>query len=71
MRKAYVRFKLPEELSDHVTYIVTNRILGYRSMIEFASSAIRKEVQRLRDAGYIPPVVPRVRDVPRGAIGKL
>lgn len=71
MRKAYIRIKLPEEIVDWVAYIVTNRLLGYRSMIEFVSSATRKEVQRLREGGFIPPVVPKVRSVAPGAIGVL
>ena len=71
MRKAYVRVKLPEELMDYVTYVVSRRLLGYRSMIEFVSAATRKEVQRLRGLGMIPPPVPEVKDVPRGAIGTL
>ncbi len=71
MRKAYVRIKLPEEVTDYVTYIATNRILGYRSMIEFVANATRKEIQYLRRLGFIPPTVPRVRTVSPGAIGVL
>jgi len=71
MRKAYIRIKLPEEIVDYVAYVVERRLLGYRSMIEFVSSATRKEVQRLRHLGFIPPVVPKVRDVPTAAIGML
>jgi len=71
MRKAYIRIKLPEEIVDYVAYVVNNRLLGYRSMIEFVASATRKEVQRLRQLGFVPPVVPKVRDVPAAAIGSL
>lgn len=71
MRKAYIRIKLPEELTDYVAYIVTNRLLGYRSMIEFVSAATRKEVMRLRQQQFIPPTVPKVRKVSPGAIGVL
>ncbi len=71
MRKAYIRIKLPEQLVDYVAYVVERRLLGYRSMIEFVASATRKEVQRLRQLGFIPPVVPKVREVPAGAIGTV
>lgn len=71
MRKRYVRVQLPEEIIDYVAYIVTNRMLGYRSMIEFVTSAVRKEVQRLRELQFIPPTVPKVKQIPVGAIGAL
>ena len=65
MRKAYVRVKLPEELTDYVAYVATNRILGYRSMIEFVAGCVRKELQYLRELQLIPPTVPKVRTVSR------
>lgn len=71
MRKAYVRVKLPEEITDYVAYVATNRILGFRSMIEFVANAVRKEIMRLRQLGFIPPTVPKVREIPAGAIGAL
>lgn len=71
MRKAYVTIKLPEELMDYVVYVVTRRLLGYRTLIEFVSSAVRKEILRLRRLNIVPPMVPKAREVPAGAIGVL
>lgn len=71
MRKAYVRVKLPEELTDYVATVASKRLLGYRSMIEFTSAAVRKEVKDLIRLGVLPPFVPKVKTVAPGAIGVL
>jgi len=71
VRKQYVRVKIPDELFDYVAHVVNKRLLGYRSFIEFVSAAVRNEVQRLREQGFIPPAVEHVHQVPRGAIGVL
>lgn len=71
MRKAYVRVKLPEELTDYVAQVANKRLLGYRSMIEFTSAAVRREVKDLIRLGVLPPFVPKVKTIPAGAIGVL
>jgi hypothetical protein len=63
--------KLPEELTDYVAYIAQKRLMGYRSMIEFTSACVRKEVQYLQQLGVVPSTVPKVRTVAPGAIGVL